>query len=169
MVGWMHIGNTEYKIAKRWCLGCEILCPGFLWGLFHKIGFLKKPHWGLLKNLNSVENPILWNSIKFHSWGFSKDLNLEWDEAKVFSKDLPQDRFFQKTSLRFFHELDMKRWGFSKNLTAVFLKTYFMEQPSGLYRDGLKSLPVLLSNSQAGPGRIFSQPRDHFFNPSMYW
>ena len=31
-----------------------------------------------------------------------------------------------------------------------------------MYRDGLKSGPVLLSNSQAGPGRKISQPRDHF-------
>ena len=30
-----------------------------------------------------------------------------------------------------------------------------------LYRDGLKGGPVLLSYSQAGPGRHFSQPRAH--------
>ena len=29
------------------------------------------------------------------------------------------------------------------------------------YRDPLKGGPVLLSNSQEGPGRNFSQPRDH--------
>ena len=31
------------------------------------------------------------------------------------------------------------------------------------YRDGLKGGPVLLSNSQAGPGINFTQPRAHFF------
>ena len=31
-----------------------------------------------------------------------------------------------------------------------------------VYRDGLKSGPVLLSNSQAKPSRNFLQPRDHF-------
>ena len=31
-----------------------------------------------------------------------------------------------------------------------------------VYTDGLKSGLVLLSNSQAGQGRKFSQPRDHF-------
>ena len=31
-----------------------------------------------------------------------------------------------------------------------------------MYRDLLQGGPVLLSNSQAGPGRKFSQPRDHF-------
>ena len=29
------------------------------------------------------------------------------------------------------------------------------------YRDGLKGGPVLLCNSHSGPGRNFSQPRDH--------
>ena len=28
-----------------------------------------------------------------------------------------------------------------------------------IYRDGIKGGPVLLSNSQSGPGRDFSQPR----------
>ena len=38
-----------------------------------------------------------------------------------------------------------------------------------LYRDGLKGGPVLLSNSQAGEGRNFTQPRAHLLvNPSMY-
>ena len=32
---------------------------------------------------------------------------------------------------------------------------------SSVYRDGLKSGPVLLSNNQARPGRNFSQPRVH--------
>ena len=36
------------------------------------------------------------------------------------------------------------------------------------YRDGLRSGPVLLSNSQAGPGRKFPQHRDHIFGPSLY-
>ena len=81
-------------------------------GLFHKIGFLKKPHWGLLKNLNSVENPILWNSIKFHSWGFSKDLNSEL-------------RFFKRPQLRVrwskgFFKRPASGQVFSKNLIEVF-------------------------------------------------
>ena len=37
------------------------------------------------------------------------------------------------------------------------------------YRDALKGGPVLLSNSQAGPGRNFSQPRDHLLvNPCRF-
>ena len=32
-----------------------------------------------------------------------------------------------------------------------------------LYRDGPKSGPVLLSKTQAMPGKKFTQPRDHFF------
>ena len=39
---------------------------------------------------------------------------------------------------------------------------YYFSGSQILYRDGLKSGPLLLSKSQAGLGRKFSQPRDHF-------
>ena len=47
-------------------------------------------------------------------------------------------------------------YGFRKRLQIRSLSLFIF------YRDGLKSGPVLLSNSQAGPGRKFSQPWDHF-------
>ena len=37
-----------------------------------------------------------------------------------------------------------------------------------MYRDGLKSGPVLLSYSQAGQGRNITQPKDHFFSTTLY-
>ena len=47
-------------------------------------------------------------------------------------------------------------------VSAHVLKKKFRCFGLSTYRDGLKSGPVLLSNSQVRPVRKFSQPRDHF-------
>ena len=50
------------------------------------------------------------------------------------------------------------------NMTSANTELRFLAHSykKNIYRDGLKTGPVLLSNSQAMQGRKFSQPRNHF-------